>query len=89
MHDELQGIVCPNINILSSFIPLMCCLSFFLLLNTRKHILKNVSNQTFSGLHFNSIFLHTMEVNGYRQLYRLQNILFCVQQKTEAQVGVG
>ncbi len=67
MHDELQGIVRPNINILSSFI--------------HPHVLFEFLSS--------SSFLHTMEVNGYRQLYHLQNILFCVQQKTEAQVGVG
>ncbi len=47
------------------------CVSLFLLLNAKEDILKNVGNQTVDGSHWltpHSIFFHTLEVNGYRQL---------------------
>jgi len=54
-------------------------MSFFLLLNTKQDILKNVGNQTVDGTH--SIFFPTMEVNGYHQLFdylhSLKYLLLC------------
>ncbi len=44
----------------------------FLLLST-KYILENVGNQTIAvAIDFHSIFFHTMEVNGYQQLFGYQ-----------------
>ncbi len=40
------------------------CISFFLLLNEKEDILKNVNNQI-----INLGFFYTMEVNGYRQMF--------------------
>ncbi len=49
-------------------------MSLFLLLNTKEDILKNVGNQIVDGIpnDFNVFFPHTMEVNGYRQLFGYQ-----------------
>ncbi len=44
-------------------------MNLFLLLNTKEGILKNVGNQTVDGSHWLKYFIHTMEVNGYRQLF--------------------
>ncbi len=41
-------------------------MSVFLLLNTKDDILKNVGNQT---VDIHSIFAHTVEVDGYHQLF--------------------
>jgi len=54
-------------------------MSFFLLLNTKQDILKNVGNQTVdfaNGVPF-----------GYQHL-SIQNIIFCVQQKKEIHTGL-
>ena len=51
-------------------------MSFLLLLNTKKDILKNVCNQTVDSslaIDFHSIFFPTMEVNGFRQLSGYQH----------------
>ncbi len=46
------------------------CMSFFLLFRKKDDILKNVGKQTVDvPIDFHSIFSHTMEVNGYRQLF--------------------
>ncbi len=44
------------------------CMNFFLLLNTKEDILKNVGNQSVDGSVTSIVFFfHTMEVGGYRQ----------------------
>jgi len=57
-------------------------MSFFLLLNTKEDILKNVCNRTVDdSIDFHSIF-PTMKVNGIHQLSDwpyYSNIFFCVQ----------
>jgi len=45
------------------------CMSFFLLLNSKEDILKNVGNQTVDGRKKKN----TMEVNGFRQLFDYQH----------------
>ncbi len=47
----LKGIVQPKMNILSSF-TLKTCMSFFLVLNTKEDILKNVGNEAVAGSHW-------------------------------------
>ncbi len=45
------------------------CMNFFLLLNTKEYILKNVGEQQLMvAMTSIDFFFHTMEVNGYRQL---------------------
>ncbi len=47
---------------------------FFPLLNTKQDIVKNVSNQSVDGSHsLQQYFFHTMEVNGYQQLFGFQH----------------
>ncbi len=49
------------------------CSSFFLALSTKEDILKNVGNQTVDSSHWLLLyFFHTIEVNGYRQLFGYQ-----------------
>ncbi len=47
-------------------------MSFFLLLNMKEDILKSIAN------YFHSIFVHTMEVNGYKQLFEYQHFYILV-----------
>jgi len=46
------SLVRPKNENLSSFKLFQTCMSFFLLLNTKEDILKNVSNQTVDGPHW-------------------------------------
>jgi len=54
------------------------CMSFFLLLNTKEDILKNVGNQTVDSSHLTPIVgkENTMEVNGYWELSGYQHSHF-------------
>ncbi len=47
------------------------CMSFFLLLNTKEDILKNmgITKQLTVAIDLHTFFSHSMEVNGYRQLF--------------------
>jgi len=57
---------------------------FFLLLNTKEDILKNVGNQTVDhGPHLLVYIFHTVGTNNCLISEILQNIFFCVQQKNE------
>jgi len=54
---------------------LQTCMSFFLLLNSKEDILKNVSNQTVeAAIDFHSILFPSMDVNECHQL-SVYNIL--------------
>ncbi len=46
-------------------------MSFFLLLNTKEDIPNNVDNQTVDSR--SMVVFHSMEVNGYRQLFGYQH----------------
>jgi len=68
-------------NVVISYSPSSCFkhMSFFLLLNTKEDILKNVGNQTLVVV---TKCWYSVEVSGYRQLSGtniLQNIFFSVQ----------
>ncbi len=62
------------------------CIHLFRLLDTKEDILKNVGKLT--AIDFHSISFHAIEVNGYRQLFGYQNVIFCVQQKKETHTGL-
>ncbi len=66
---KLKGIVHPKMKILSSFTHTQVvpnCMSFFLLLNIKEDILKNVGNPAVAGP---LIWKKTMEVSGDHQLF--------------------
>ncbi len=53
---------------MSSVLSFQTFMNFFLLMNAKEDILKNVGNQT---VDFYILFSNAMEVNGYRQLFDL------------------
>jgi len=59
-------------------------MGFFLLLNTKEDIMKNVGNQTVDGpIDFHSIFCPNIQANVGRQLsggyqYSLKHLLLCL-----------
>ncbi len=54
---------------MSSVLSFQTFMNFFLLMNAKEDILKNVGNQT---VDFYILFSNAMEVNGYRQLFGLE-----------------
>ncbi len=61
-----------NVNSIIIYTPLFkTCMIFFLLLNTKEDILKNVGKHTAAGSHWLPVYGKkiTMEINGYRQLF--------------------
>jgi len=73
----LKGIVHPKWKCWHHLLTLkwfQTCMSFFLLLNTKENILKNVGNRTVDCNHWLPlIFFPTMEGNGVHQLFNCQH----------------
>ncbi len=71
-HIVSRGVVHPNMNILSSMF--QTWMSFFLLMNTKEDMLKNVGNQTVDGSHWHwqyLLFFSNMEINEFAFLCEL------------------
>ncbi len=70
------------------------CMSFFLLLHTKRYILKNVGNQTVAGSHWllqygEKYYESQWEPETYcLATHILQNIFYCVQQKKQTHIGL-
>jgi len=80
----LKGILPPKL----TFKWLQTFRNFFLLVNTKEYILRNVGNQTVDGP---IDFYITLKVNGPHQLFGypfFNMIIFCVQQKKETHSGL-
>ncbi len=82
VRSSFKGMVHPKMKIQPSFILALklfqTCMSFFLLLNTKEDILKNVGNQTADDLHWlpydkRSRKKNTMEVDGDHQMFGYQH----------------
>jgi len=68
-------------------LPSFTKINFFLVLNTKEDILKNVSNQTVDGPQWFPLYFNLWSINCLITDI-LQNIFFCVQQKKETHTGL-
>ncbi len=66
--ETLKGIVHPKNKVLSSFTHTQIWIYFYCW-TQKKVFWRMFGNQTVDGSHWLKYFIHTMEVNGYRQLF--------------------